>query len=267
MPQTIYLSHGVISYEDTPANAGKPVLVWLHAFPQDRTMWEPQRQHFAASHRVIVPDLPGFGDSAFNEGWTIDSAADVVAELLVALQITEQVVVGGLSMGGYAALAFARRYAEKLKGLILADTKADGDDETAKAGREKTIALALEKGSAGVIEAMLPRLLGATTQEKSPETIAQVRSIAGKQSAHGVIAGLKALRDRPDATPGLKQIAVPTLVIVGAEDLVTPIAKAEVLANEIPGAKLAILQGVGHLSNLEDSMSFNAVVETFLAGV
>jgi pimeloyl-ACP methyl ester carboxylesterase len=109
--------------------------------------------------------------------------------------------------------------------------------------------------------------LGATTQEKSPETLAQVRSIAGKQSTHGVIAGLKALRDRPDATPGLKQIAVPTLVIVGAEDLVTPIAKAEVLATEIPGAKLAILEGVGHLANLEDSMSFNTLVEMFLAGV
>lgn len=267
MPQTIQLMHGLLAYDDTMANGDKTTLVWLHAFPQDRTMWEPQLAYFSANYRVIAPDLPGFGDSEALENWSVDSAADIVVELLDALRINSPVVVGGLSMGGYTAMAFARRHPAKLKGLILADTKADGDDETAKAGREKTIALANEKGAAGVIEAMLPRLLGATTLASAPRVADTVRSIACKQSTEGVVAALKALRDRPDATPGLKNVSVPTLVIVGDEDQVTPVAKAEVLAKEIPGAQLAILKGVGHLANLEDASKFNQAVEAFLAGI
>ena len=267
MPRSISLSRGAMSYDDTPENAGKPVLVWLHAFPQDRAMWESQLGHFAASHRVLAPDWPGFGDSAPGRPWSIDSAADLIADWLTALHITEPVVVGGLSMGGYVAMAFARRHPAKLKALILADTKADPDDDAAKAGREKTIALAREKGAAGVIEAMLPRLLGATTLAKSPEVADRVRTIATRQSTEGVVAGLEALRDRPDATPGLRSIAVPTLVIVGAEDLVTPLEKARVLAGEIPGAALVTLPGVGHLANLEDPAGFNQAVGAFLAKI
>ncbi|WP_020475576.1 alpha/beta fold hydrolase [Zavarzinella formosa] len=264
MYKTINLSRGTTSYYDIPKDDVSPVLVWLHAFPQDRTMWESQRTHFATTHRVIVPDLPGFGDSTPVEGWTIDMAADIVAELLDTLKITEPVVLGGLSMGGYTALAFARRHPGKLKALILADTKAEPDDATAKAGREKTIALAKEKGAAGVIEAMLPKIVGETTRAKYPDVVGGVIAIAEKQSTEGVIGGLKALRDRPDATPGLGKIAVPTLVIVGEEDLATPITNSERLAKEIPGAKLIVLPAVGHLSNMEDAMAFNSAVGLFL---
>ncbi len=264
MFKTITLSRGAVSYFDDPKAEASPVLVLLHAFPQDRTMWEAARQHLAGTHRVIAPDLPGFGDSRILESWTVDSAADTVAELLDALTITGPVAVGGLSMGGYVAMAFARRHPKKLKALILADTKADADDADAKAGREKTIALAKEQGVAGVIDAMLPKLLGATTQAKYPEVGAGVRATAVNQSVEAVIAGLKALRDRPDATPDLKAIAVPTLVIVGEEDTVTPPAKAEAIAKAIPGAKLVVLPRVGHLSNLEDTMAFNDALGHFL---
>jgi len=264
MFKTIPLSRGTVSYFDDPKAEASPVLVLLHAFPQDRTMWEATRQHMAGTHRVIAPDLPGFGASDLVEGWTVDSAADTVAELLDALKIAGPVAVGGLSMGGYVAMAFARRHPAKLKALILADTKADADDDAAKAGREKNIALAKEQGAAGVIDAMLPKLLGEATRAKYPEVGAGVRATAVNQKVEGVIAGLKALRDRPDATPDLKKIAVPTLVIVGEEDAVTPPAKAEAIAKEIPGAKLVVLPRVGHLSNLEDTMAFNDAVGHFL---
>lgn len=260
--QTVALSTGPVHYRDIgkPTN---PVLLFLHAFPQDGRMWEPQWEHFQQTHRVIVPDFPGFGQSPLQGEWTIDSVADLVAELLTHLGVNTPVTVAGLSMGGYTAMAFARRHPERLGKLILADTKADPDDAEAKANRDKMIAFAQTHGSIGVINAMLPKLLGPTTLKTKPLVAEHVIAIAGNQSAAAVMAALKALRDRPDATPQLNQIAVPTLVIVGQEDAVTPVAKAELIRREVPNAQLVIIPEVGHLANLEDAPRFNQAIEQF----
>jgi len=248
-----------LSYDE--AGQG-PILLLLHGFPLDREMWRPQIVGLASQARVIALDLPGFGGSSLEETrFTIESAADSVAEFLLATNISERVTVGGLSMGGYVAMAFARRHPDRLRGLILADTRAEPDDEIAKANRAKSITLAQEKGAAGVIEAMIPKLL-------APENIAScaedLRRIASRQSTASVLNAIAALRDRPDAKPGLKSIAVPTLVIVGDQDAVTPPSFAEAIAHETPGSKLVVIPGAGHMSNLENPAAFNEAVSQFL---
>jgi len=254
-------SQTTIAYED---RGGGPVVVLLHAFPLDSGMWRSQIDQLATDYRVIAPDFPGFGGSAASAGLTIDSAADVVAELLDHLGINERIIVGGVSMGGYVALAFVRLYPQRLGALILADTKADPDDEAGRAGRDRLIQLAGEKGVKAVVEQLLPKLLGTTTVAQRPQVVTSVRAIAEKQSVEAIVAALKALRERPDAGPGLAHIAVPALVMVGAEDAITPQVKAKHLVEAIPNARLVTVPGAGHLSNLENESAFNAAVREFL---
>jgi 3-oxoadipate enol-lactonase len=247
------------------AGAGTP-LVLLHGFPLSKAMWQPQVGALATAARVLAPDLPGFGGSrGFDGPPTVEAMADRVAEFLDAVGIREPAVIGGLSMGGYVTLAFARRHAKRLRGLILADTKADPDDETGKANRDKAIALAGEAGPGAVIDQMMPKFVSAETMTRRPEIVSRIRSIALEQKSAGLMDALRAMRDRPDSTPGLRAIAVPTLVMVGAQDALTPPAKSEEMAKAIPDAKLAVIPGAGHASNLEAPEAFNAVVLEYLA--
>jgi pimeloyl-ACP methyl ester carboxylesterase len=249
-----------IAYDE--AGAGTP-LVLLHAFPLDRTMWQPQLAALADVARVVAPDLPGFGASPAAP-FTIDGVADVVAEFLTVLGIPKA-VVGGLSMGGYVALALARRHPDRLTGLILADTRAGVDDSTTRANRTRSIAVATEKGAAALLAGMLPKALSAHTHAERPEVVERVKAIAAKQSGASCAAALAALRDRPDANPGLRAVAVPTLVLVGEHDALTPPLAAANLSAQIRGSKLVHIPDAGHLSNLENPEAFDAAVRAFLA--
>ena len=208
-------------------------VVLLHGFPLDRTMWKPQLEELQDQCRVIAPDFRGFGGtSAALSNVSIDQFADDVAGLLDALKIKQPVVVGGLSMGGYVALSFARRHAARLGGLILADTRAEADSPESRANRDKMIAFAKTNPASSVIEQMLPRLIGGETQVHHPEIAGTLRALGSRQSTAGIVAALQALRDRPDATAGLAAIRVPTLVVVGAEDILTPPASSEAMVAE-----------------------------------
>jgi 3-oxoadipate enol-lactonase len=254
---------GTISFDDV--GTGLP-LVLLHAFPLSRAMWRLQREELQDRCRLITPDLPGFGGSApFRGPPSVDQMADDVARLLDGLKIG-QAVVGGLSMGGYVALAFARRHAGRLRGLVLADTRAEADDAAGKANRDRLIAFAAEHSARDVLEQMLPKLVGKRSAAEHPEVLDTVRLIADNQTSAAVIDALKAMRDRPDAVPVLATIAVPTLVVVGRDDELTPPARAEAMASSIRGARLVILDGAGHLSNLEQRIAFNQALRDFLAG-
>jgi 3-oxoadipate enol-lactonase len=254
-----------IEFDDV--GAGLPVVL-LHAFPLARTLWKPQLEELQDQCRLIIPDLRGFGGtSAALANLSIDQLADDIAHLLDALKITRPVVVGGLSMGGYVALAFARRHADRLCGLILADTRAEADSPEARENRDKMIAFARAHSPAEVIEQMLARLLGGETQTHHPEIADTVRAIAAQQPPGGIVAALQALRDRPDATGGLGVIRVPTLVIVGAEDILTPPSAAEAMVAAIPTSRYAKIAAAGHLSSLEQPEMFNAVVGSFLSSL
>jgi pimeloyl-ACP methyl ester carboxylesterase len=251
-----------MGYEET--GAGRP-LVLLHAFPLSRQMWRSQLAGLCAEARVIAPDLRGFGESGpFTGIPSIERMADDVAALLDRLGIAEPVALGGLSMGGYVALAFARRHPRRLRALILADTRAEPDDDAGKANRDKMIALVNERGPKAVIDQMLPKLLSDQTQKQRPQLVEEVVRIATAQTKDAIAAALVALRDRADARSWLSSVRVPTLVLVGAEDTLTPPAMAENLVAGIAGARLEKLPAAAHLSNLEQPEHFNRLVQGFL---
>jgi pimeloyl-ACP methyl ester carboxylesterase len=259
------VSAGGVSFDDI---GDGPALVLLHAFPLSRAMWRPQVEALQGDYRVIAPDLRGFGGSrAFDAAPSVETMADDVAALLDELKLPGPVVLGGLSMGGYVALAFARRHPVRLRALVLADTKADPDDAEGRANRDRLMAFASNNTARAVIDQMLPKLLGPATAAQAPQVVEEVRAIAGRQTAAGIVGALKALRDRPDANPGLTGITVPTLIVVGRDDTLTPPAKSEEMAARIPNARLVVLDGAGHLSNLEQPDRFNAALRSFLQSV
>ena len=258
-------AQGTMSFDDV--GAGRPVVL-LHAFPLARIMWAPQIEALQDAYRLIVPDLPGFGGSrGFTATPSLDRMADSVAELLDELKVGERIVLGGLSMGGYTALAFARRYAERLRGLILADTKAEADDAAGKANRDRLIAFASQNPARAVLDQMLAKLVGPETMARRPDVVEMIRQIAESQTSEGIIGALQAMRDRPDSGPSLSAIRVPALVVVGEQDALTPPTIAESLAARINGAKLVRIEGAGHLANLEKPDLFNAAVRSFLQGL
>lgn len=254
-----------VAYDDV--GSGTPVVL-LHAFPLSRLMWQPQRIALKGLCRLITPDLPGFGESPLFDGEpTVEAMADEVASLLDRLEVREKVILGGLSMGGYVAFAFVRKYADRLRGLILCDTRAEPDDETAKANRDKLINFAESNTASAVAEQMLPKLLGPRTLAGSPRVAEMVKQIASVQRPRGIVAALSMLRDRPDSQPTLETIKVPTLIVVGSDDALTPPALSEGMARQIAGSRLAVIDGAGHLSNLERPEAFNEAVRAFVASV
>jgi pimeloyl-ACP methyl ester carboxylesterase len=257
-----YSADGQMSFDDV---GGGPVVVLLHAFPLSRKMWRLQVEALAPRFRCIAPDLRGFGGSVGFDGTpSVEQMADDVASLLDEERVPDRVVLGGLSMGGYAALAFARRHGDRLRGLFLADTKADPDDATARAGRDKSIAFMRDHTARDLIEQAMDRMLSSQTRERRPEVVEEVRAIAGEQTPAGITGALRALRDRPDARPSLGNITVPTLVIVGSDDALTPPARARELQASIVGARLVEIPGAGHLSNLEQPAAFTQALGAFL---
>ena len=237
-----------------------PPLVLVHAFPLPSAMWREVAERLRDRFAVLTPDLPGFCDAPPSPGWTVDTAADALADTLAASGHATA-VVGGNSMGGYVALAFARRHPERLAGLILIDTRAEADTPEARTGRDTNIELVAESGVAALVEKTLPRLLGKTTHATRPDLVRRVRELASAQSPSAVSAALAALRDWPDATPDLPHIRVPTLVIVGAEDELTPPTVAAGLVAATVGAELVTLPECGHLSPLEAPDAVAAAIE------
>ena len=267
-----------MSYDDTggsPATLRKsqdrlplrmPLLL-IHGFPLDRTLWSAQTRGLADVARVIAPDLRGFGESSVPTGAvTMDTYADDLRALLDALGVP-RAVIAGLSMGGYIAFAFYRRHASRVGALILADTRAAPDSAEAKKGREDNTVLARAQGTAAVAEKMLPKMLTPQTLAARADVTNAARTLMSRQPVEGVVAALGALRDRPDSTPTLAQIVVPTLIVVGAEDSLTPPQDAEQMRAAIRGAHLAVVPDAAHLANFEQPDTFNQIVREFLHSV
>jgi pimeloyl-ACP methyl ester carboxylesterase len=246
---------------------GADVLVWLHAFPLSGEMWRSQLETVPPGWRMIAPDLAGFGGSQDHSGPPLieDYARDVEA-LLGALGVG-RVVIGGESMGGYTAFAYHRVAPERLRGLVLADTRSGADSPAARNVREHLLGIVEAGGATAIADEMLPKLVGPTTHRSRPEVVAEVRGLIEANATGGIKRALMRMRDRPDSTPQLPHVTVPALVIVGEEDLITPADEARALTVALPEAKLAILPAAGHLSNLEAPDSFNAALWPWLAGL
>jgi 3-oxoadipate enol-lactonase len=241
-----------------------PPLVLLHAFPLNRTMWEPQLTAFAARARTIAIDLRGHGESRpGHTPHTLDDLATDIKYLLDHLHI-ERAVFLGLSMGGYILMALYRLHPELVKGLVLADTRAQADSSEGRAGRFEMIRTAQTLGAAAIADVMMPRLLSDRTLTSDPGLSAKVRSMIIQNPIETIVADLQAMASRPDSVPLLAHIGCPTLVLVGELDRGTPPSDARFMADRIPGAHLTVLHGAAHLSNLEEPEAFNRAVLSFL---
>lgn len=241
-------------------------VVLIHAFPLSARLWRPQLERTFASWRLLAPDLPGFGASTATAATSMDGMGDGVLAALDAAGI-ERAVIGGLSMGGYVALNLLRRVPERFAGLVLADTRATADSEAQKEGRRKMIVKAREQGPAAVADEMLPKLLGETSQRERPDVAREIRGIIEANSREAIAGALEAMMGRPDSTPRLAEITVPTLVICGAEDTLTPPSDSEALHRGIPASRLVVLERAGHLSNIEAPDAFSDALGEFLASV
>ena len=244
-----------------------PPLLFIHGFPLNRKMWQPQIVELSQVARVIAPDLRGHGESSATLGtYGMDLLADDCCTLLDNLGITQPVNLCGLSMGGYIAFAFYRRYPERVKGLILAATRAGPDSPEGKVNREKAVILVQEHGAPAIANSMLPKMLSVKTYIKRPELVEHIREIMENTSVDGIVGALLGMKARPDSTPMLGQIAIPTLILHGIEDQLIPIGEAEALHRAIHGSSLGLLPDAGHLLNLEQPVLFNKHVNEFLDG-
>lgn len=243
-----------------------PALLLLHGFPLDRTIWGHQLATLTGWRR-IAPDLRGLGASeAPADGYSMAVYADDLVRLLDRLRVGKA-VVAGLSMGGYVAFELLRRHPERIAGLILCDTRAEADSPEAQRGRDDSAALVESQGTGPLAERMLPRLLGRTTQQTQPQLVQQVREMITRAPAAGVAGALRAMRDRPDSTDLLGAIAVPTLVVVGQEDEITPAAAARRMTDAIPSAQMTTIAGAGHVAPLEAPTAVSRVFAEFLSAV
>ena len=249
-----------IGYSDQ--GTGHPI-VFLHAFPLNRTMWATQEHLLSLQFRIITIDLRVHGESdAPLWHYTLEQSADDVGALLDHLRIQRALFVG-LSMGGYILFAFYRKYAAHVGGLILADTKAQADTEEGKNGRFQLAQIAYKKGPSAIADVMIPKLLSSATIQTNPDLVQQVRAMIEGNQISGIAGDLMAMAERLDSVPLLSQITCPTQIIVGELDQATPPSDAKLMAEQIPHARLAIIPNAAHLSNLEQPEAFNQIVATF----
>ncbi len=268
----IDVSGGSLEYDvHGPGESAERTLLLLHAFPLHRGMWDPQveaRESLAerveGGLRIVRFDCRGFGGSPPRpDALVMEQIADDAVAVLRHEGI-ERAVVCGLSMGGYAALALARRHPHRLAGLILAETRAEPDTEEVSEGRAATAVRVREEGTDFLADELPARLLGRTTLDERPAVVERVREMIRAAEPEGVTRALEGMSLRPDSRPFLEDIEVPTLVVCGDEDELTPVTAAETLRDGIPESRLEVLAGAGHLSSLETPGAFNRTVAEYL---
>lgn len=244
---------------------GQPVVL-IHGFPLNKSMWEHQVQALAGRYRVVAVDLRGHGESRVVEAPAdMDTYADDVKALLDHLDIS-QAVIAGFSMGGYVAFAFYRRHPGAVKALVLADTRPQPDTAEAAQGRRNTAQMVLDSQAiTGVVDGtMLPRMFTEATAKNNLQLVEHARQIMYATPVPAVSADLLALAGRADSVPTLETITCPTLIVVGEEDQITPLADAELMAARIPNARLEKIPGAAHLVPMEQPAAFNQALTRFL---
>jgi 3-oxoadipate enol-lactonase len=255
------LIHGMkLGYTDE--GQGIP-LVFLHAFPLSKAMWQPQVRALVGSYRVITIDLRGHGESdVLLWNFTLDDYAHDVVGLLDYLNIREAVFIG-LSMGGYILFPLWRGFSERVKILVFADTRAQADDEEGKEERQAMAQIAHRKGISAIVGMMIPKLLAPATIQHRPDIVEQIRQMILQAPTEGIIVDLMAMAARPDSTDLLTTISCPTLIIVGEHDVATPVAASTFMAQRISGSTVVTIPEAGHLSNFEQPSVFTEILQNF----
>lgn len=259
---TVSLGGITVGYDDE--GEGAP-LVLVHGHPFDRSMWRPQVERFSQSGwRVIVPDLRGYGETTVVPGKTplATFARDIVA-LLDHLEVG-RVVLGGLSMGGQIVMELHRLFPDRIRGLVLADTTPQAETQE---GREQRNAMAdrlLREGMEPYATEVLPKMVAPHNIDRQPAVAQHVLAMMLATSPEGAAAALRGRAERPDYVAMLERVAVPALVVVGADDEFTPVGDARLMADRLPQATLAVVDGAAHMPNLERQAAFDDVLQTFL---
>lgn len=238
-------------------------VVLLHAFPLNSTLWRPQVDRAPTGWRFVAPDLPGFGASVLPAAHSMEAMAREVLNVLDEQGI-DRAVIGGMSMGGYVTLALYRLAPERFTGMVLADTRATADNDQQKEARRRMIDLVRDKGPAAVADEMLPKLLGETSHRERPGVASNVREMIEGNSRDAIAGAVEAMMTRPDSRPLLSHISVPTLVVCGTEDVLTPPSDSEALHAGIAGSRLVQIPGAGHLSSIEAPEEFSSALSAFL---
>jgi len=250
-----------LSLRESGDPKGLPVVL-LHAFPLSGAMWEPQIEALK-NYRVLVPDLRGFGGTPLSAPWFVEHAVDDLFETLSRVGVEKAVLVG-LSMGGYVALRAVEKNPARVKALVLCDTRAEADANENKIKRAGAVDFVRARGVAAFAAPFLNDALAPKTLSDKPKVVSFLRGIAEKSSPDAVMAALGALAARADMTAALPKMTVPTCVIVGAQDKITPLLLSETMRSRIPGAELHVIPDAGHFSNAENPDAFNARLVAFL---
>lgn len=241
-----------------------PAVLFLHGFPLSFAMWDGQ-EPLAERYRLIRFDARGFGGSDVGDSLlTMDRIADDAAALIGKLRLGPVVLVG-CSMGGYAAFSFVRKYSSLLRGLVLVDTRAGADAMEARIQRGQLAARVIKEGARSAMEAFLPKIVGESTKKSRADVIAKLKDMMLAAPPQGISNALHGLAARADSTSTLREISVPTLVVCGEEDVITPVAEAQKMQRGISGAELAVIPKSGHLPPIETPEAFNAVLSEFLS--
>lgn len=257
--------HGIKIGYDIYGDADTTLLL-LHAFPLNRLQWSDTAAKIsqAVKVRVVAMDLRGFGESSLAAGpTTMEVCASDVADLMGELGL-ETVILGGLSLGGYVAFRCIAEFPERIRGLILADTRSTADTPEQRQTREETAVFVEQQGASALIQRDEEKYFCDYTLRRQPEVVARAREIAALNPNAGVAAASRGMALRPDSTALLPQIGCPALVIVGEQDEITPIAQARTIFERIPDAQLEIVTSAGHLSNMEQPRGFAGAVARFL---
>jgi 3-oxoadipate enol-lactonase len=249
-----------LAYDET--GSGIPLL-FIHGFPHNRTLWVGQLGGLPTHARCLAPDLRGFGGSTVQAPYSIDQYADDLVAFLETLGIA-QAIVCGLSMGGYVAFSMLRRHRERVRALVLADTRAAADTDEARANRMQLISFIEEQGIEALAARQLKSSVGRSTFENHPQLVETVRRMMASTPREGAIGALRAMAARPDSTEMLAAIDVPTLVVGGAEDTFTPADELRALAAAIPRSRVEVIESCGHVCPLERPAAFNHVVSEFI---
>ncbi|HEX6730034.1 MAG TPA: alpha/beta fold hydrolase [Pyrinomonadaceae bacterium] len=250
-----------LAYDDVGSG---PAIVLIHGYPFNRTMWDEQVAALRDNYRVIRLDLRGHGESESSEGpATMNLMAQDITSLLDQLDIG-RAVIGGLSMGGYVTLAFHRLFPARVEKLLLADTRAQADTEENKKVRGEQAQKILAEGMGGIADMMLPKLLAPETVSKRPEVVKRVRTMMLQTKPEGAASALRGMAGREDQTERLSEIKVPTLILVGRDDAITPVADSEMMHAAIAGSRFLVIENAGHVSNIEQPEQFNKALIDFL---
>ncbi|MBI3194748.1 MAG: alpha/beta fold hydrolase [Ignavibacteriae bacterium] len=253
----------VIAYE-TFGNPSHLPIVFIHGFPFSKEMWKPQIEALKEKYFLISYDVRGHGKSEVGDGqYTIELFVDDLIDLLDALKL-RQIVLVGLSMGGYIALRTIERHPERICALVLCDTKSEADTNENKIKRASQIKIIKAKGLKTFSEGFLKAVFDEQTFSTNPEAINLIRKIINTNPPNGVCGTLIALAARTDTTESLPKIHVPTLILVGEHDALTLPSSAQAMKEKIPNSELHIIPNAAHMSNLENPELFNQYLTSFL---